>query len=140
MDYTEGPFSCPKCSASYKFKTSWYNHMKLHSGETYCQLCKKAHATVYSYRRHMIMVHGETWDFFEKANPELSLYSDENDTHEIIFVILYDSAFYLSFVLISLPAPTQQRCNHRCWTVICIIPILNFQFFSTLNFLVYLRK
>nr|XP_018916154.1 PREDICTED: gastrula zinc finger protein XlCGF67.1-like [Bemisia tabaci] len=96
MDYTEGPFSCPKCSASYKFKTSWYNHMKLHSGqswdhanrtqrfscpvcglsykhktnmynhmkihlgETYCQICDKACSNRGNYRRHMIMVHGET--------------------------------------------------------------------------------
>nr|CAD7201682.1 unnamed protein product [Timema douglasi] len=51
LDWNQGPqrYPCKVCGQSYRHTTSLYNHMKIHSGETICQLCDK----VYSRKGHL---------------------------------------------------------------------------------------
>nr|XP_018916113.1 PREDICTED: gastrula zinc finger protein XlCGF48.2-like [Bemisia tabaci] len=50
-------FSCSDCGACYKNADSLRAHRKTHTGETYCQLCRKTLSTRFNLRMHMISAH-----------------------------------------------------------------------------------
>lgn len=51
-------YYCEECGKSFSNGGSWYNHRKVHTGETMCKTCGKRFGTVSSLNRHMKNEHG----------------------------------------------------------------------------------
>jgi len=50
-------FPCPHCDKSYAVDTSLNEHLKVHTGETTCQICKVPQARIATLRRHLRTIH-----------------------------------------------------------------------------------
>jgi len=50
-------FPCPHCEKSYAVEPSLNEHLKVHTGETTCQICKIPQARIATLRRHLRSIH-----------------------------------------------------------------------------------
>jgi len=50
-------FPCSRCDKSYAVETSLNEHLKVHTGETTCQICKIPQARIATLRRHLRSIH-----------------------------------------------------------------------------------
>ncbi|XP_043240062.1 broad-complex core protein-like isoform X13 [Amphibalanus amphitrite] len=48
---------CPVCGYSYHSRRTLKKHMKVHLGQTTCQLCQHTLSTVFALRRHLVLQH-----------------------------------------------------------------------------------
>ncbi|CAH0389737.1 unnamed protein product [Bemisia tabaci] len=56
-DAADRPFACQICGARYKNKRTLSAHRKLHSKESYCDICHKGFSSPSKFRDHMLFVH-----------------------------------------------------------------------------------
>ncbi|CAH0395226.1 unnamed protein product [Bemisia tabaci] len=81
------PYVCDVCGFSYLSDSSLQAHMKSHTGETYCTICKDNYSSVRNYRRHMESKHPAE---FEKQEEERKKEEREKEKEKKKFPCTYE--------------------------------------------------
>jgi len=50
-------FPCEFCEKTFRNKNSYYNHVNIHKGKTYCSICNKTLSTMSNLKAHMAQLH-----------------------------------------------------------------------------------
>jgi len=66
-------FPCEYCDKVFKAKNSYYNHVNIHKGKTFCVVCNKHLSTVSNLKAHMAQKHGHHESIWFVANFRCSL-------------------------------------------------------------------